>query len=244
MNHVAAIVGGFDSQQKHGGQTGVLFTPIAKARQAAAVQFLSANAFRTPAFLVNPEVLRRIEPSGALDRLRTAQQRVLASLLSSSRVMRLVEREAIDGAGAYAPTDFLADVRRGVWTELAGTAPVRITAFRRNLQRAYLETLAERVNGRQAASDDARALFRQELRLLGAQLQTAASRGGDGVTRAHVADARALISRALDPAVQAAITTGGARPSSDSLSGIADIEDGVNDLSTDVVCWPDYAIVR
>ena len=152
----------------------MVFTPIAKARQVAAVQFLSAHAFRTPAFLVDPEVLRRIEPAGALDRLRTAQQRVLGSLLSSGRVLRLVEREAIDGAGAYAPTDFLADVRRGVWTELAGGAPVRIDAFRRNLQRAYVETLAERVNGRQAASDDARALFRQELRLLGAQLDAAA----------------------------------------------------------------------
>ena len=158
MNHVSAIVGGFDSQQKHGGQAGVLFTPIPKARQVAAVQFLNAHAFQTPAFLVRPDVLRRIEPAGALDRLRTAQQRVLASLLSSARVLRLVEREAIDGAGAYGPTDFLADVRRGVWTELAGAAPVKIDAFRRNLQRAWLETLAERVNGRQAASDDARAL--------------------------------------------------------------------------------------
>ncbi len=244
MNHVSAIVGGFDSQQKHGGQAGVLFTPIPKPRQVAAVQFLSANAFRTPAFLVNPEVLRRIEPAGALDRLRTAQQRVLGSLLSSARVLRLVEREAIDGAGAYAPTDFLADVRRGVWPELAGSGGVRIDAFRRNLQRAYLETLAERVNGRQAASDDARALFRQELRLLDAGLRSMAGRAGDGVTRAHVADARAMIERALDPAVQAAAPAGGPRPASNSLSGIADIEDGMNDLSTDVVCWPDYAIVH
>ena len=29
MNHVAAIVGGFNSQQKHVGQDGVRFTPIA-----------------------------------------------------------------------------------------------------------------------------------------------------------------------------------------------------------------------
>jgi hypothetical protein len=244
MNHVSAIVGGFDSQQKHGGQTGVLFTPIPKPRQVAAVQFLGANAFRTPAFLVDPEVLRRIEPAGSLDRLRTAQLRVLASLLSSARVQRLVEREAIDGSGAYAPTDFLADVRRAVWPELAGTSSVKIDAFRRNLQRAYIETLADRVNGRQAASDDARALFRQELNLLDNGLGGAIGRAGDGITRAHLADARAMVKRALDPAVQAAAPAGGARPAFDSLSGIADLADGVNDLPTDVVCWPDYAIVR
>jgi hypothetical protein len=242
MNHVSAIVGGFDSQEKYGGQSGVVFTPIARARQVAAVQFLAGHAFRTPAFLVNPEVLRRIEPAGALDRLRTAQQRVLASLLSSARVLRLVEREAIDGVGAYAPTDFLAAVRQGVWSELAGTAPIRIDAFRRNLQRAYVETLADRVNGRQAASDDARALFRQELRLLGGQLDAVAGRGGDGVTRAHLADARALVRRALDPSVQAAAPAAGPRPASDTVDESGDFPDGMNDLTTDVVCWPEYAI--
>ena len=86
MNHVSAIVGGFDSQEKYGGQSGVLFTPVPKARQVAAVQFLNVHAFQTPAFLVQPDVLRRIEPAGALDRLRTAQQRVLGSLLSSGRL--------------------------------------------------------------------------------------------------------------------------------------------------------------
>ena len=199
MNHVSAIVGGFDSQEKYGGQSGVLFTPVPKARQVAAVQFLNAHAFQTPAFLVQPDVLRRIEPAGALDRLRTAQQRVLGSLLSSARVLRLVEREAIDGAGAYGPADFLADVRRGVWTELGGAAPVKIDAFRRNLQRAWLETLAERVNGRQAASDDARALFRQELRLADDALRGASGRASDGVTRAHLADARAMIAAGAGP---------------------------------------------
>ena len=34
MNHVAAIVGGFNSQQKHIGQPGVLFTPIPRDEQA------------------------------------------------------------------------------------------------------------------------------------------------------------------------------------------------------------------
>ncbi len=45
MNHVAAIVGGFESQQKNIGQQGVLYTPEPKQRQAAAVAFLSDNAF-------------------------------------------------------------------------------------------------------------------------------------------------------------------------------------------------------
>jgi hypothetical protein len=243
MNHVSAIVGGLDSQEKAGGQAGVVFTPIPKARQQAAVAFLSANAFATPTFLVKPEILRRIEPAGALDHLRTAQQRVLGALLSSARLLRLVEEQALDGTAAYAPTDFLADVRKGVWSELSGPGPVRIDAFRRNLQRAYLDTLAERVNGRQAASDDARALFRQELRLVDEALHAASGRTGDGVTRAHVADAQALIARALDPAVQAPTPAGGPRTTVDgAASGDGDGDDAATDGSGGMGCWPDYSI--
>ena len=179
MNHVAAIVGGFNSQQKHAGQTGVRFTPIARDKQAHAVQFLNANAFEVPSWAVNPDILRRIEPVGVLDRIRTGQQRVLNSLLSSTRIARLVEQETIDGAAAYRPVDFLADVRKGIWSEAYGTAPVKIDAYRRNLQRAYVETLADRINGRQAAVDDARAFFRGELKTLDADLRAAAPRASD-----------------------------------------------------------------
>ena len=120
MNHVAAIVGGFNSQQKHAGQTGVRFTRSPRDKQAHAVEFLNANAFEVPSWAVNPDILRRIEPVGVLDRIRTGQQRVLNSLLSSTRIARLVEQETIDGAAAYRPVDFLADVRKGIWSEAYG----------------------------------------------------------------------------------------------------------------------------
>lgn len=51
---------------------------------------------------------------------------------------------------------FLADVRKGIWSEL-NAAPVVVDAYRRNLQRAYLDLISERLNGRQAATDDQRA---------------------------------------------------------------------------------------
>jgi hypothetical protein len=124
---------------------------------------------------------------------------------------------------------------------VAGTGPVRVDAFRRNLQRAWIETLADRVNGRQSSSDDARALFRQELRLLDASLKASAPRAADGVTRAHLADVRSLIARALDPTVQAAATAA-ARPASDSLSGEGADPFAVNESPSPDVCWPDYAI--
>ena len=234
LNHVAAIVGGFNSQQKNIGQQGVLFKPIAREKQAGAVKFLNENAFQTPTWAINPEILRRIEPVGVLDRVRTGQQRVLTSLLSSARIARLVEQEALDGAAAYRPLDFLADLRKGVWSEFYGGAPVKVDAYRRNLQRAYIEALGDRINGRTAAVDDARAFFRGELKTLDADLRAATARTSDRATRLHIDDVRTQIARALDPAVQ---ESAAARP--------ATAADGLFDVTVDPQsCWVDYSIRR
>lgn len=195
LNHVVSIVGGLDSQQKHGGQNGTRFAPIAQARQAEAVTFLHEKAFATPSFLLNPEILRRIEPAGSLDRVRVAQQRVLANLLSPARVTRMVELAAIDGASAYQPTVFLGDVRRGLWSEL-GAATVTIDPYRRTLQRAYLDLASARIT---PAADESRALFRGELKLLDAELRAGLAKTRDAATRRHLEDARAEIAEALDP---------------------------------------------
>src|SRR4051812_1184798 len=237
LNHVAAIVGGFNSQEKHIGQEGVRFTPIARERQMRAVQFLNANAFKTPGFLINPDILRRVEPVGVLDRIETGQRRVLNSLLSTTRVNRLVEQEAIDGAAAYKATDFLADVRKGIWSEVYGDGPVVVDAYRRNLQRAYIETLADRVNGRTATVDDARAFFRGELKTLDSDLKAALSKTTDRSTRLHIEDVQTQIAHALDPAIQA---QPGAAPTGRPGTSFDDFD---VTIAPDA-CWVDYSIRR
>jgi hypothetical protein len=236
MNHVAAIVGGYNSQQKHIGQTGVRFNLIPSAKQEAAVKFLVDNAFKAPKWALTPDVLRRIEPVGVLDRIEASQTRVLNSLLSSARVLRLVEQEALDGAAAYAPLDFLAEVRRGIWSEVYSGGPATIDAYRRNLQRAYVETLSSRVNGAQAASNDVRAFFRGELKTLDTDLSSAINRQADRATLLHLQDVRTQIARALDPTVQT--TAAGNRSTTeleeDSVFGATAASDG---------CWPDYAVL-
>ena len=234
LSHVAAIIGGVNSQEKHVGQDGVRFTPIARDRQLRAVQFLNANAFKTPSFLLDVNILRRIEPVGVLDRIETGQRRVLNSLLSTARVNRLVEEEALDGDAAYKPLDFLADVRKGVWTEVYGDGAVVVDAYRRNLQRAYIETLADRVNGRTAASNDARAFFRGELKTLGADLKSALAKTSDRPTKLHLEDIQMQIAHALDPAIQA--------PAAAATPGRPGTEFDVSE-SPDA-CWTDYAIRR
>ena len=224
LNHVVAVVGGLESQQKHGGQEGVRFTPIPRTRQAEAVQFLNSRAFATPAFLLKPEILRRVEPNGSLDRVRSAQVRILSNLLSTGRIGRMVELAAIDGPTAYQPTEFLTDVRRGIWSEL-GAVSVRVDPYRRNLQRAWLDLVSARIT---PTPDEVRALFRGELKALDTELRAALLKAGDAATRRHLDDARAQIALALDPSRPAPPVPASTRP------GPTD----VREREGDGPCWP------
>lgn len=243
MNHVAAVVGGVSSQQKHHGQDGVRFRTLPRDVQANAVAFLNDHAFTPPAFLTDPAILRRIEPVGVLNRIRTSQTRVLGTLLSAARLARLVEQEVIDGDAAYPATEFLADVRGGVWREL-DEPEIRIDAYRRNIQRAYLDLLEGRLSGPSQANGDAGPFLRGELRALDASALLALDRTSDRATRLHLEDVRHRIAGTLDPA--AARTSGrNARPAfaDDAFELAADGFDPWNPLAGGYErCWPDYAV--
>jgi hypothetical protein len=216
MGHVVNVVGGSSSQEKYGSQPGARFTPFPRQRQRDAMQFLNENVFRTPQFFLDQAVLRRMEPEGALARIRTAQNAVLTALLNNSRLTRLIEYSALatNGNNTYSLREMAGDLRDGIWSELRAPR-VRIDAFRRNLQYAYLEQLGTKINGpfptappgatpQQAAAfvpppDEARGVFRSELMALDAQLRDAMPRAGDPDTRIHMANARNRIDVILNP---------------------------------------------
>jgi hypothetical protein len=225
MNHVAAVVGGVQSRQKTSNQDGPRFQPISRARQREAMQFLGERAFTTPGFVIKPEILRRIEPVGTLERIRTSQQRVLTTLLAEPRIARLVEQEAIDGAAAYRPTEFFADLRLAVWREI-DAAPVRIDPYRRNLQRAYLDAMSQKVNSR--TGSESRPLARGELQALDVSVRAAIARAADRTTRLHLQDVRDQIAKILDPKF--------APPAAPQGPTI------IFGFDESIGCWLDYAI--
>jgi Met-zincin/Domain of unknown function (DUF5117)/Domain of unknown function (DUF5118) len=196
MGHVVRVIGGVDSQQKHIGQEGPRFVTVAKQRQQDALQFLLNSAFTTPQFLIRPEILRKIQPTGIIDRLRTAQSGIMGQLLQAARLDRMAEQVALDGPAAYSPLQFLTELRAGVWSELAkpGTA---IDIYRRNLQRSYLDNMDARLNG-SGGSTEVRALVRGELHALDAQLAAALPGATDERTRLHIRDCRDKIAESLD----------------------------------------------
>src|SRR4029450_8347868 len=91
LGQLANVVGGVSSQEKYGSQPGPRFTPIAAARQKAAMKYLAENALQTPTFLIDQSVLRRIESVGEINRIERAQAGILSGMLNDGRMSRLVE---------------------------------------------------------------------------------------------------------------------------------------------------------
>lgn len=219
IRHVAMIPGSSTGQEKYGSQPGARFTPIPRERQKAAVAFVHEHMFRTPTWLVDPAILRRLEPDGAVARINSAQRSILATMMADERMARLVEYEALPGTvRPYPLAEFLGDLRAGLFSEL-GAASVRVDAYRRGLQRGYVELVAAKLGATtpttprisssaqtgqlftapSRGSTDVKAMLRQELRTLDGQLAAAQAKAADTATRAHLAEARWQIKQVMEP---------------------------------------------
>ena len=216
MNHVAVVVGGVYRHEKYPNQSGVIHSPAPRAKQQEAVRFLNENAFTTPTYFFDAEVLRRIEPTGFVERVRVRQTALLNTLFQDQRLSRLAEQQATMPAGqAYTLADLFGEVRRGVFSEFGAGAAV-VDPYRRNLQRAFVDQMDRLMNTPLAGPPspfqnvpgftpppprpgDARALARLEATELATSLRGAQGRITDRATRAHVVDLLARIDRALNP---------------------------------------------
>ncbi|MFO7301803.1 MAG: zinc-dependent metalloprotease [Acidobacteriota bacterium] len=199
LGHVSAVVGGIESRELYAGQPGLRFEPVPRARQAAAVAFLLEHGFQVPSFLTTPDLLRRFEPTGVVNRIRVAQTSLMNALLQPARLDRMVEQSVMD-PGSYTVLNLLTDLRRGIWKEL-DTPGQAIDLYRRNVQRAYLDTIDARLNGSTPLNAEVRALLRGELRELDAQIARVLPDVQDVASRRHLEDARETIATILDPRV-------------------------------------------
>ena len=214
--HVTTIVGGVNEVRKASDQTGVIYATVPKLRQQAAMAWLAQNVFTTPAWIIDGEILGRLENNGIVERVRVRQVASLNSIFDFQRMGRLIEQEARLGNQTYTLTELFRDTRAAVWGDLAG-GPAPDT-YKRNLHRGYIDrmnflmtqeapappanippqflALFPRMN---VSQSDIRALARAELELLERQTTAAAGRASNPLIRAHYRDAAVRIGRVLDP---------------------------------------------
>ncbi len=194
--HVTANVGGVYELLQTTDDKGFTYTPLGRKEQETSVEFLNANVFTTPDWLLQENIVRNIGPDGVMPRIRSMQERQLSGLLRSDRLARMVEQEALNGAEAYALTDMLEDLRAGLWSELEGAK--NIDGFRRNLQRSHVAKLGELLKEETMKRTDVGAAARAELRMVHKAANDAATKYKAGIVRYHLEDVVALIDEMLD----------------------------------------------
>ncbi len=214
MGHVLTNVGGVTRTRKAFGQEGPVYEIVPEATQRRALAFLARQAFEPPEWLIEPEILEKLESPRTVERMRGLQAGVLNRTLDPGRMQRLIEAEARLGADAYGLGELLTDVREAVWGELAGARPIGV--YRRNLQRAHLERLEFLMTNELTAlpvffrfgdfftpvdisQSDIRAYVRGDLEALRREVERAIPRARDRATRLHLEDALVRIERTLDP---------------------------------------------
>jgi len=214
MGHVATNIGGVTRTRKAQDQSGPVYEPVAAETQRRAMAFLAEQAFATPDWMLERDLLSRVEHGGTIDRLRARQVGVLNNVLNPGRMQRLVEAEVLAEGDTYALGEMLADLRGAVWTELDDRSA--IDPFRRNLQRGWIDRMGWLLNEEpdppppflaggdnftpvHASQSDVRAFARAELEAVQARIRQALPGVRDATTRIHLRDALVRIETALDP---------------------------------------------
>ena len=59
------------------------------------MKFIADNGFQTPTWLIDTDILRKIEPNGEVTRIVNAQSALISSLLNDGKMTRLIETEAL-----------------------------------------------------------------------------------------------------------------------------------------------------
>ena len=149
MGHVSSNIGGVYQYYKTYDQEGPVYTHVEKSHQKKCMNFLNDQLFETPTWMIDNNILNKIEFAGITNRIRSTQSRTLNSILDFGKMARLIENEAINGKTAYTLIDMMSDLKEGIWKELYTHKTIDV--YRRNLQLAYLDRISYIMNEEQGS---------------------------------------------------------------------------------------------
>lgn len=205
MGHAAKNVAGIYTTPKKVEEQGAVYEFVPAEIQREALQFLDAQLFNTPLWLVNQELIEKagVNPVSAIGNI---QRNLLNRLLSKSTIDKLLNNELLNGEKAFGVDELFATLRKSVWSELANNQPIDI--YRRNLQKHYLNALMMTFHGPVITGtglpvtrtniniSDATAIARAELISLRSDMLKAAETA-TGISKAHLLDLAGVISEVL-----------------------------------------------
>jgi hypothetical protein len=212
VGHVVTNIGGIYTDYRTSDQAGNVYTVVPRATQKEAMSFLQKNLFATPTWLLEKSILDKIASPNS-DRISSLQDTWLGSLLSTSRMQRLISSSNRE-TNAYRLDEFMDDLRTGIWSELATRKPIDV--YRRNLQKAFVERLGNIVNPAptpgaigiilitigpfvDTKKNDIISVAKGNLRTLKSQITAALPAYTDRMSRYHLQDLNERIENILNP---------------------------------------------
>ena len=194
--HVVANVGGVIRTRKRQGQDGVPYSAVEYAKQSAAIEYLNRQVFETPQWLLDPDILNRIQGSGATDLLQSRQRSALDQILNVDRMKRLIEQDFFGpSSSTYSLREMLNDLREGIWSEVYQNRPT--DTFRRSIQRAYIDRLEMLMDDEDDSGSDVASHVLNELELIMDAISQVQDRMAHDETRIHLQESMFRIERLI-----------------------------------------------
>tara|TARA_B100001093_G_scaffold102411_2_gene94657 strand:- start:1777 stop:4251 length:2475 start_codon:yes stop_codon:yes gene_type:complete len=210
MGHVSSNIGGVYQYYKTYDQEGPVYTHVKKSHQIKCMNFLQTQLFKTPTWMIDKDILNKIEFAGNVNRIRATQSRTLNSILDFGKMARLIENEAINGAKAYTLSEMMSDLKKGIWEELYTNKPIDV--YRRNLQLAYIDRINYIMNEEQGSTpswarsyvttvkvsqSDIRTVSVGQLLELKKEIKKSLKKNSDEMSKIHLMSVEAKINRIL-----------------------------------------------
>lgn len=195
------------------------FVNVEKSRQVEALDFIINSTFDEDAFGLPMDVYKEFGAnrwshwgvtntySGRIDyplhqTLSGLQAAMLGELTSPAKLSRIRDAEVKFGSyNVLTIPELFGDITEAVWSEVWNAPGANVSSLRRDLQRAYVDRMAEIVtdapNGTPA---DARSVARMELQNLKSRIDRRLSPpfSFDAYTEAHLKEVQVRIQKALD----------------------------------------------
>lgn len=211
LGHVAKNIGGVYENPKTVEQVGTVYERTPAVVQKEAMAFLNNQLFITPLWLIEKPILDNIDQDGLVV-INKLQSPVLSRLVSAFTLNKLLSAENLDGASAYKVSDLFSDLNEAIFSELKENK--NIDAYRRNLQKTYVERLLGILRPASASAtqsvrsveqptvalalSDIHSIVKGELREIDMKIK-ASIPASSGMIKYHLQDLSERIESALDP---------------------------------------------
>ena len=199
--HVAKNIGGIYVTPKSNNEEGDVYRPVSKAKQKEALLFIDKYVFNEPTWLLNDEILNKIEEPNTKNSTTEMMESLMMTLLGGSRMSRIsFIADRYNFNDPYTPEEYLNDVSSYIWSDLdMFYSP---NDYERKLQKTYvsdmialykpdeaqgpLAGLMAKLSEEKTANTDIRALALNNLINLERRIKNLLPSVSDRISRAHL----------------------------------------------------------